>query len=705
MGKNVIEKKSQNISVQDELYREIILGFEDTKEMTQKKSVQLSTIQKQRVPSVSKFLLKSNETKYFTQIWIKNLSSSIDIDAIKNRLIQAIKNEQQSDEENDIEEADEEKKSPFDIFQVLRLYRAIRTVQRISQLIKNIKRTNSNQKSLSKELSDLDSHGEMGQQLKKILLMGKLQDFLMGFLNPMIGKLCSSIFTYYDTKLIPKIASVIENYKEEGEKIIAKFALGAIPVVGGFAAGVWDLWDAGCSLFEGEFGDAAFLAGSGVLSIIGGVLSISGVGYLAQLGIVAAKWGLSAAKLMYKISEAMTFSVEEQQKLRNDISNMTEDKILPIVENMNAKIDGLESKIRSLEVKAYDTVSDYFDMSGKIKKGIKQVDDQLTFIGRVADGVTNVVETKTTKSINDIESSEIKFLYSKDSVDLSSVVTSQNEVGKRMRLRHSVKYNFYVDDEDLDELTNKDRGLYGLRDLPELIKCIEVFFTKIYHSMFSYYGYIIGKYSEVLDSISKGEQKLTINNKTFSFPEITSSDFLIEQITKKVEEMKKQNRPTSFNMNSKKQSNKLTVKDTGKHTVNNVWSLSNKTLRPFVPYFNDGVFRGMKIELQDSKGEVHSYDIDIDNMTNNSGRVAVKSGIQRKFHEYIDYLANFHTNGRCNDYEETFYGFYEYLEIFNLIEEKKQNNKFLPAIENDVENQINQIVTQFYQNLLNNSIS
>ena len=34
MGKNVIEKKSQNISVQDELYREIILGFEDTKEMT-----------------------------------------------------------------------------------------------------------------------------------------------------------------------------------------------------------------------------------------------------------------------------------------------------------------------------------------------------------------------------------------------------------------------------------------------------------------------------------------------------------------------------------------------------------------------------------------------------------------------------------------------------------------------------------------------
>ena len=129
----------------------------------------------------------------------------------------------------------------------------------------------------------------------------------------------------------------------------------------------------------------------------------------------------------------------------------------------------------------------------------------MTFIGRVVDGVTNVAETKTTKSINDIESSEIKFLYGKDSVDLSSVVTSQNEVGKRMRLRHSVKYNFYVDDEDLDELTNKDRGLYGLRDLPELIKCIEVFFTKIYHSMFSYYGYIIGKYSEVLDSIAKGQ--------------------------------------------------------------------------------------------------------------------------------------------------------------------------------------------------------
>ena len=50
---------------------------------------------------------------------------------------------------------------------------------------------------------------------------------------------------------------------------------------------------------------------------------------------------------------------------------MTEDKILPIVESMNARIDGLENKIRSLEVKAYDTVSDYFDMSGKIKKGIK----------------------------------------------------------------------------------------------------------------------------------------------------------------------------------------------------------------------------------------------------------------------------------------------------------------------------------------------
>lgn len=42
--KNVIKKKSPHISVQDDLYREILVGFGDIKEKTEKDKNLLSTL-------------------------------------------------------------------------------------------------------------------------------------------------------------------------------------------------------------------------------------------------------------------------------------------------------------------------------------------------------------------------------------------------------------------------------------------------------------------------------------------------------------------------------------------------------------------------------------------------------------------------------------------------------------------------------------
>lgn len=704
MGKNVVDNKSQNISVQDEMYKEILIGFNDLNEKPIKNQIKLSTIQKVRFVEVTKHFLKSEDTKYFTETWVKNLQNNIDIDVIKQRIGAIIQGYKNNEEEDDvISDEDEKKNKPFDIFSLLRVYNALSTLSKIVSLYSSLKRINEEHKSLSEELSKLDDKGYIGQKIKTILLMAKLQDFLYSLMTPIMGQLCETIFTYYDTKLIPKIAEKIEKFKDEAEKAITKGGVGLVPIVGGFLAGAWDFVDAGVALAKGEVEDAAFYAGSAALGIGGQVASefayVTVIGGIAaQATIAASKVALTYARIRRKIQKALTISEEEQKELRRNIFEIREENIVPIVNTMNEKLNKLESDVNNMESHIYDEVSQFFDISGRLREGVETVGGQINVVARI----TNRAKTKYDESntISSVQTSGVQAKSSSGLSQMNSVIRRQGQLSERMRHLHSMKYNFYVEDENLDKLIHGENALYGLKETDELIPLIEKYFGGVYDYMFGYFESIISQYDTNIDQIVNGSKKIKVKNKEYNFIEITNVDFLKNNVYKKINELdaKRSSGVTSSQRTSSgKSSNKNITNITRKRKI---WSLSNQTLRPFIPYFNEGyIFSGFQIRLRDTTNEEQTFEVNLGNIDFSNFNFDVKSKKHNAIN-YFDYLISTNTNGRIQSVKEMKHKYDTYVKLHEMIiARSKKDNKLLCDWEKEIEEEINETVIEFYNNL------
>ena len=613
MAKNVTDKKSQNISVQDELYREILLGFQDSSEMTSKKHVQLSTIQKQRVEKVVPFLLKNEKTNYFTKTWVKNLSSIVDIDALKKRLFGALQVQENDDEDDDIEEAEEEKKNPFNFGTVMKVYDAIRTIKLICRLFKKVKSRTSELENFSDEFKKIGDDG-FGKKMKRILLLEHLQSFLLNLLHPMVGKLCNVVFTYYDEKLIPTIAEKIEHLKEQGLTLLAKGATGVIPVIGAFAVAAWDLYDAGCAIVDDKSSgyDVAYYGASALLNVVGGAASITGAGYVVQGGIAALKLTVGGARLAVKIQEALTLDEGEQRQLRGKVQEIANEKFEPIVNSLTEKIEDLRGSIDNLEKITYDYFYEKLDVAGRINQQINEIEKGANFVNRVRQGVKTIDVKGAVDSIGGkpYSRSRLSFQYERDNSDTSFILKEVGNIQKNMRRAHEVKYNFYVSDEDLDALFDPEKGLYILRFVKSLIETIDLFFVKVYTIMFDYFYSIIDNYKTVINDVKNNQQKI----KTNSVGEVLFQDYLfsniLERITHKVEKRGANETQTNL-LNQIRQNHNDFVSNPNSNVndylVRPIWMLSRRTLRPFIPYFVDNYLEGFYIKLENSDGKEKEF--------------------------------------------------------------------------------------------------
>ena len=107
------------------------------------------------------------------------------------------------EDEIEVEETEEEKKNPFGFQSVIRVYNAIYAVKDIIKILNDIK--NLKISKMTSDMENLDKNGVFGQRMKRVLLMEHFKAVMIDFLQPMMGSLCSVIFNYYDSKLIPVI--------------------------------------------------------------------------------------------------------------------------------------------------------------------------------------------------------------------------------------------------------------------------------------------------------------------------------------------------------------------------------------------------------------------------------------------------------------------------------------------------------------------
>lgn len=681
MSKDVIDKKSQNISVQDELYREILLGFQDRSEMTSKKHVQLSTIQKQRVEKVVPFLLKNEKTNYFTKTWVKNLSSIVDIDALKKRLFGALQI-QENEEDDDIEEAEEEKKNPFNFGTVMKVYDAIRTIKLICRLFKKIKSITSELENFSDEFKKIGDDG-FGKKMKRILLMEHLQSFLLNLLHPMVGKLCNVVFTYYDEKLIPAIAEKIEKLKEQGQTLLAKSATGFIPVIGAFAVAAWDLYDAGCALVDDKSRgyDVAYYGASALLNVGGGVASLTGAGYVVQGGIVALKMTVGGARLAVKIQEALTLDEDEQKQLRGKVQEIANEKFEPIVNGLTEKIEDLRGSINNLERITYDYFYEQLNVAGRINQQINEIEKGVNFVNRVQQGVKAIDVKNTVDSIGGkpYSRSRLSFQYKRDKSDTSFILKEVGKIHKSMRKAHEVKYNFYVSDEDLGALFDPEKGLHILRFVKSLIETIDLFFVKVYTIMFDYFYTIIDNHKTVINDVKNNQQKI----KTNSVGEVFFQDYLfpniLERITNEVEKRGKNEKRTELLNQIRQNYNNFTASpnnEVNDFIVHPIWMLSRKTLRPFIPHFIDNYLDGFYIKLENSDGKEKEFVVQF-----------TKDMPQKLLEENADLADGFST-------------LQWYQNLCQQFNKMKIDKKYPTTFEMEYEKETNELVVEIYNNLL-----
>lgn len=671
--KNVIKKKSPHISVQDDLYREILVGFGDIKEKTEKDKNLLSTLQKVRVSNVASVFLKNESTNYFTETWIKKLSYNINLDDIK-RVFLEMKLSKEEDE-IEVEETEEEKKNPFGFQSVIRVYNAIYAVKDIIKILNDIK--NLKISKMTSDMENLDKNGVFGQRMKRVLLMEHFKAVMIDFLQPMMGSLCSVIFNYYDSKLIPVIGQKIEHLKEQGVKLLAKGGTGLFPIVGAWAVALWDFYDAGVSIFDekSDVWDAVYYATSGLLNVAGGVASMTGAGYLVQSGITALKGTVGGARLVSNINEALTFSEEEQNDLRSNIQELIDEKIYPILDTFNKKIDDIEKNIYSLEKKGYDYFFETFDFSTRAKETIETLDQGANVVSRGLQGLTQ----------SDVRNSQ-DFSYNRGSITFQPArgdsqyglfLRDYGNIGKMMGRRHSVKYNFYVSDENLEMLK---QNLFGFKEIKQLIDCIDQFFEKIYTVMYNYFVVFTQQYVTIIDDIKTGKQS---TKGGFNFQRFSSIENILEWFEQKIIKIEQRvSGQTNFNMPiTKKQNISTGVTDTSKL---NIWFLSKDTLRPFVPKFIDGYLDGFELTLQNTQGETKYIDVNL--------RKALKTKTG-----FASLLAN--GNNHSSQYDDE-YNYIKYTEFFDGLANSKIDNKYPTEQERLVEKEINQNVTEIHEKIL-----
>ena len=656
MSRNVIKGSQDGFSVQDQLFEEILNGFKQDKQSTNKKVVKLSSSQKVRLPRVAESYLKNVKTKGFTKTWVTNLSSCINVDDLFKRL-DRIGNKRVKEEDEE-EDADfEEDKESFSIFKAFRVLNFIKKINNIMAAIDVIRSFNTDVlKDLAKGMVEINDITHLTPQMKRIMMLQKLTKFLRTLTLPLIPKLFSTIKGFYDSKKIQGLFDKFEDWL--AETVLKETAI---------SIGIW----ATGALLSKITGGGSLLAAHSATAARWANITVE----IGRLAVFSYRTGSNIASVL----DIIDFDDEDAQKWATNVAEMRDTYISPFVADVNEFITEFEDNIENLETSAIDALEEKIISSVDVGGVITQLRNDRGTINKLFRLSSNFGDVNFDQSIynegsfatQDNRGGVININDTTLTSKWLKIMHQEGEISNQILMAHSKKWNITMSNETIERLMDENDGLRYVNFLKKATDIVENHFQYLYQNIIVYFN-IFDKESDRIIGEKVNSDIYKKYNEAFIDDTGEKIELIIQEITgNSITPAPRLKYPQNQN------------NDTSQPESNNVkvWRLSQNTLQPFFPIFLNNALVGFEIAL------TNPFDKE------------VKLKVPR-FHEYInwvDFDANRYENNKSmKDNYTAYVGIFQQLEqnskiIEHEFETEKETNELVTEIFNTITAKINQI--------------
>ena len=590
MGKNVIKGNTDGFKVQEDLFNEIINGFQSGELFTKKKVIKLSPIQRRRVPKVAEAFFQNEQSKPFLKTWVEGMTVSIDVDNLISRVIK-VKEEQEEEEdqvEEELEESDviEDNRISFSLLQTFKVAKLVQCLSDVMITIESI--TTFNEDILTpmvEKMTKVNDIKGLTPQMKQILLMNEFKNFIKGFTMPLIPQLFSSIKAYYDSSEIQKL------FKDYEEWLSTK-----IKTEAAISAGIWGI---GALMSK--------LTGGGSLLAAKSATAAQWARVTLQLG----KLGYAGYKI-YTTREAIVdffdFGDQDAVKWQSNVANFRDEKIKPFVDTVENELDVIKNNIDTIEIHSIDYLESEFkkfiDVNGiltQFRHDQKQVQKLLRF----STGALNTDFKKGIYKTNTIIVERTENIDITNGENFIEFTNDINDLTEHIRKSLNNRFNIFVSDESLDLMRDEENGFKFYSKFRELKSLIENHFRVIYQNVDMFCEAINVNYTKIIEEkVSDKKYKKVIevlNSISFSkYPDFTGIDGvdkkLIEQVQKDFSSGKYTTHDASDRLPYHLQ-REAAKQGEAPESKAGWWTLSQNTPQPFVPIFSGGAFVGFEVKL------------------------------------------------------------------------------------------------------------
>lgn len=658
MSRNVIKDSQNGFSVQDQLFEEILNGFNQNKQSTNKKVVKLSSSQKIRLPKVAESYLKNEKSIGFTRTWVSNLSSCINVDDLFKRLNNFKNKRVEEDEDEEEEDAEfEEDKESFSIFKAFRLLNFIRTINDIMSAIDAIRAFNTNVLSdLANEMREIMEINNLTSQMKQVLMLEKLTKFLRTLTLPLIPKLFSIIKGFYDSE---KIQGLFDKFEDWLVGTVAKEAV--------ISLGIWGIG----ALLSKVTGGTSLLASHSASAARWANITVE----IGRLAVAGYRMGSTISTVL----DLLDFGDTDAQKWARDVAEIRDAYIAPFATSVNEFITEFENNIENLETSVVDTLEEKIMSSVDIGGVLTQLRHDRGTINKLFrlssnfDGVNfdQSIYNEGSFTSQDNRGGEINI----DDTSLTSnwlkIMHHEGEVSNQILMAHSKKWNITMSNETIERLMDENDGLRYVNYLERAKRVVETHFQYLYQNIIIYFNLFDKESVRIIDEKVNSDVYKKYTEAFFDDTGVKIAHLIEGIIGKSVTPPPRRN-PSSNQSPDTSQPESNNVK---------VWRLSQKTLQPFFPMFINNALVGFEIALTNPIDE------------------EVKLKVPR-FHQYITWvdfgpLAYFNIESMRNNYD-TYVGIFQQFEqnakiIEHEFETEKETNELVTEIFNTITAKINEI--------------
>ena len=655
MSRNVTKGSQNGFSVQDQLFEEILNGFKEDKQSTNKKVVKLSSSQKVRLPRVAESYLKNVKTKGFTKTWVTNLSSCINVDDLFKRL-DKIGNKRVKEEDEEDDADFEEEKESFSIFKAFRVLNFIRTINNIMAVIDVIRSFNTDVlKDLAKGMVEINDITHLTPQMKRVMMLQKLTNFLRTLTLPLIPKLFQSIKGFYDSEKIQGLFDKFEDWL--AETVLKETAI---------SIGIW----AAGALLSKITGGTSLLAAHSASAARWAHITVE----IGRLAVYSYRTGSTIASVL----DILDFDDEDAQKWATNVAEMRDAYIAPFVADLNEFITEFEDNIENLESAAIDALEEKIISSVDVGGVITQLRNDRKTINKLFRFSSNFEDVNFDQSIYNggsfaIQDNRGGVININDTTLTSNwlkIMHQEGEISNQILMTHSKKWNITMSNETIERLMDENDGLRYVNFLKKATEIVENHFQYLYQNIIVYFN-IFDKESDRIIGEKVNSDIYKKYNEAFIDDTGEKIALIIQEITGK------SITPPLRPIHPQNQNN-----DTSQPASNNVkvWRLSQNTLQPFFPIFLNSTLVGFEIAL------TNPFDKE------------VKLKVPR-FHEYIkwvDFDDDYENNKSMKDNYTAYVGIFQQLEqnskiIEHEFETEKETNELVTEIFNTITVKINQI--------------